>query len=356
MANRVSQVRRRVDDYDVDGVLLSSLPTIRWAAGFTGTNGLLFVTGDTSVFITDGRYRDQAHQEVDGADVLVARNGLMTALVEEGHLGAVDRVAFQADDVTVEKYQQLQKKCSDTDWVPKTRILTRQVGRKGEEEVRQILRAQSVTEEVFEHVLETMQPGDTEQEVAAEIIYHHLRRGAEKMAFDPIVASGPNGARPHARPTDRTLREGDVVVIDMGCIFEGYASDMTRMVAIGEPSPDVRNAYEIVRRAQERALEQARPGMTGKELDALARDVIEDGGLGDYFSHGLGHGIGLQVHEWPRVSYSVEEELPAGVCITIEPGVYIPEKEFGIRIEDIVVLQEDGCRNLTSTSKALPII
>lgn len=356
MANRVSQVRQRVEEYDVDAVLLSALPSIRWATGFTGTNGLLFVTADVSLFVTDGRYREQARQEVDGADVIVATNGLMTAIVEEGYLDAVERVAFQADDVTVQKYRQLQKNCADTEWVPKTMILTRQVGRKEEQEVRQIRRAQSVTEDVFDHVLDTVKPGDSEQEVAAEITYHHLRKGAEKMAFDPIVASGRNGAYPHARPTDRTLREGDVVVIDMGCIFDGYASDMTRMVAIGEPSPDVRNAYEIVRRAQERALNHAHAGMTGKEVDALARDVIEEGGLGDYFSHGLGHGIGLQVHEWPRVSYSVEEELPEGVCVTIEPGVYIPEKGFGIRIEDIVVLQNEGCRNLTSTSKALPII
>jgi Xaa-Pro aminopeptidase len=356
MPNRLPRVRRQLADYDADALLLSFLPDIRWACGFTGSNGLLLVGADEAVFVTDGRYTEQARQEVDGAEVVIAKQGLMTRLIEDGYLDRWRRVLFQADDVTVSKRQQLEDKCEGVKWIPASEILTRQVAVKEDPEIRQIRRAQAVTEAVFEYILDQVEPGRTERELAAEITYDHLRRGAEKMAFDPIVASGANGARPHARPTDRTLQTGDVVVIDMGCILDGYASDMTRTVALGEPHPAAREGYALVRRAQERALNRARAGLKGKELDALARDVIKKGGMEEYFSHGLGHGIGLQVHEWPRVSHSVEDEVPAGVCVTIEPGVYVPEEQYGVRIEDIVVLRSDGIENLTTMSKELKVI
>jgi Xaa-Pro aminopeptidase len=356
MANRLSRVRERLSDFDADAVLLSALPNIRWACGFTGSNGLLLVSSEAAFFVTDGRYTEQAEQEVDGAEVHIASDGLISALQEAEVLDAYHRIVIQADDVTVSRHNQLNERCSRIDWLPKSDVLTHAVGEKEDLEIRRIRRTQSLTEAVFDDVLEMIEPGQTEREVAAEITYQHLRRGAEKMAFDPIVASGINGARPHARPTDRTLRAGDLVVIDMGAILDGYASDMTRTIAIGEPEDEARDGYELVREAQEAALSVARSGLTGKELDAAARDVIEDAGMGDYFSHGLGHGIGLQVHEWPRVSHSVEDELPPGACVTIEPGIYVPEKRYGVRIEDIVVLQPDGCMNLTRTDKALKIV
>lgn len=353
MANRLSRVRERLRDFDADALLLSALPNIRWACGFTGSNGLLLVSSESAYFVTDGRYTEQAEQEVEGATVLIAEEGLVTCFMEEGLLERFNRVVIQADDVTVARHNKLKERCAGIDWIPKSSILTRPIGQKEDAEVRRIREAQRLTEAVFDHILDVLRPGVKEREVAAEITYQHLKRGADKMAFDPIVASGPNGAQPHARPTDRTLQEGDLVVMDMGGIHHGYASDMTRTVAVGEPSEAAREGYDVVREAQERALAVAQSGMTGKELDATARDVIEEAGLGDYFSHGLGHGLGLEVHEWPRVSHSSEEELPPGACVTIEPGVYIPEEGFGVRIEDIVVLRPDGCENLTETGKAL---
>lgn len=356
MADRVSRVRGRLEEYDADGILLSALPNIRWACGFTGSNGLLLVTEHSAYFITDGRYTEQARAEVEGAEVGIASEGLMQGLLESGVFDTLDSVVLQADDVTVAAYQQIQKEEAGVDWRPRPGVLTQLVGRKEDDEVRHIRRAQALTEQVFEHVLDTIRPGQTEQKVAAEITYQHLRRGAEKMAFDPIVASGPNAARPHAQPTSRTLTDGDMVVLDMGCKLDGYASDMTRTIAVGPPSDRAREGYRVVREAQTRALQGARAGMTGKELDGLARAYIREAGLGDYFAHGLGHGIGLEVHEWPRVSFSVEEELPPGACVTIEPGVYVPEASFGVRIEDIVVLREDGCENLTRAPKALHVV
>jgi Xaa-Pro aminopeptidase len=176
------------------------------------------------------------------------------------------------------------------------------------------------------------------------------------MSFDPIVASGLNAAHPHARPTDRTLREGELVVIDMGGITNGYASDMTRTVALGEPKPAAQEGYEAVLRAQKAALGAARAGMTGEELDAVARSVLDEAGLESFFTHGLGHGIGLQVHEWPRVSRTSDAELPEGACVTIEPGVYVPDESYGVRIEDIVVLRNGGSENLTRSPKDLLVL
>jgi Xaa-Pro aminopeptidase len=356
MADRLPQVRRRLDDFDAGALLLSSLPNIRWACGFTGSNGLLLVTESTATFVTDGRYTEQARQEVAGAEVLIATNGLLEALLDEGAFSGLDRVVIQADDVTLATYHQLRENVSTVEWHPESGVLRALIGTKDASEIQRIRAAQALTEEVYADILDVLAPGRTEREIAAEITYGHLRRGAEAMAFDPIVASGPNAARPHARPTDRSLRAGDLVVLDMGAVLEGYASDMTRTVAIGEPPDVAREGYRVVREAQQRALDAARSGITGKELDAAARRSIEEAGLGEHFAHGLGHGIGLEVHEWPRVSHSVDETLPAGACVTIEPGVYVPEEGYGVRIEDIVVLRPEGCRNLTRTDKTLHIV
>lgn len=353
MSNRLSRVRGRLEEIEADAFFLTSLPDIRWACGFTGSNGLLVVGPASAHFVTDGRYTDQAQAEVEGADVHVGQDGLSDVVEDEGLLASFSRVAFQADSVSVSKRDALAEDFESVRWVPATQVLTRVVAAKEAAEVERIRAAQSITEAVFQEIIDLIEPGMTEQEVAAEIVYRHLKRGAETMAFDPIVASGPNAARPHARPTDRTLREGDFIVLDMGCFRDGYASDMTRTVALGAPPPEARRGYDAVLRAQETALEAARAGLTGKELDAVAREVLEEAGLEEEFSHSLGHGIGLQVHEWPRVSRTNEEELPAGACVTIEPGVYVPEEEFGVRIEDIMVLREDGAENLTRSPKEL---
>jgi len=356
MANRLSQVRRRLSKFDADAVLLSALPNVRWACGFTGSNGLLLVGQEDAVFVTDGRYTEQARQEVDGAEVVIATEGLVSRLNELDYFESYDRVLFQADHVTVAREAKLRDRLPDIRWLGQADFLTPFVATKEPGQVERIRRAQQITEAVFDHVLEILEPGLTEREVAAEVTYQHLKKGAEKMAFDPIVASGPNGARPHARPTDRELRSGELIVLDMGCFRDGYASDMTRTVALGSIPDAARRGYNVVKEAQQRALDAARAGLTGKELDAVARDSIADAGLGEQFAHGLGHGIGLEVHEWPRVSRTVDAELPEGVCVTIEPGVYVPDEGYGVRIEDIIALRSEGCENLTSTSKSLQIL
>ena len=353
--NNYSYLLSLLQDHHVDAALITFLPDIRWACGFTGSNGFVIVLPDEVHFLSDGRYKEQARQEVTGAVVHTPGYELFEYAAQENLLGDARRILYQADYVTVAQLEQWRALWPSVDWVPGKRLLTVAVASKTDEEVDRIRRAQHITDAVFEHVLGFIRPGLSEQEVAAEIVYQHLMRGAEKMSFDPIVASGLRGALPHARASVKRLEPGELIVLDFGCFLEGYASDMTRTVALGEPGDEARAVYQVVLEAQQRAIDQARAGLSTRALDAMARSVIEEAGYGDYFTHSLGHGIGLQTHEWPRVSFHVDEGLPAGVAVTIEPGVYLPGR-FGIRIEDIVVLREAGCDNLTNSPKELLIL
>ena len=352
---RIDGVRDVMRGRGADAALLTFLPDIRWACGFSGSSGVLIVREEDAHFVTDGRYLVQAQNEVKGAEVHVPGYKLYEHVAEQGLLRDGSSVVFQADHVSVAELEDLETKFPEVSFIPATELLIERVGRKDADEVARIRAAQRITDDVFEHLLNFLRAGLSEQEVATEIVYQHLNRGAEGMSFAPIVAGGRQGALPHARPTDRKLQKGDLVVIDMGCFLDGYASDMTRTVAIGQPDDEAKQVYELVLDAQKRAIDAARAGMTSVELDAVARRVIEHAGYGDFFSHGLGHGLGLQIHEWPRVSYHVDHLLPEGATVTIEPGVYVPER-FGVRIEDIVVLRESGCENLTSARKDLVVL
>lgn len=357
MKNNLSEIRSRITHEDADALLLTHMPDVRWACGFTGSNAALIVLrGNASHFLTDGRYEGQAHREVQGAQVHVPGYNLFEHADEKGLFGNAKRVLFQAAHTSVAQWEKWRERFEDITWLPATDLMEPLVASKTTDEIDKIHAAQRVTDIVFEHIISFIAPGMSEQEVGAEIVYQHLRRGASTMAFDPIVAAGPNGALPHARPTRRVIERGDLVVIDMGCFVDGYASDMTRTVAVGEPPAEARAVYDLVRRAQEAALDAAHAGMTGTALDRVARDVIEDGGHGEHFPHSLGHGIGLQTHEWPRLSRHVEHTLPEGATVTIEPGVYVPEKGFGVRIEDIVALRAGGCDNLTASPKELLVL
>lgn len=346
--SRVDAIRELIRDRGVDGAIISRLTDIRWACGFTGSNGLLIVLPDRAHFVTDGRYTTQAAREVEGAQVHIAPADLETYITEHHFLPA--SVLFQADDLTFARVERL--KASGGALTPASGLLARVVSQKSEDEIARIRRAQAITEATFDHLLNVIRPGLTEKEVAAEIVYDQLRRGAERMSFEPIVAAGANGALPHARPSDRPISHGDMIVLDFGCVVDGYASDMTRTIAVGEPDEEAVRAYEIVLEAKRTAIARARPGMLARDLDAVARSVIGEAGLGSYFNHGLGHGVGLQTHEWPRVSHSSDDVLPESAVITIEPGVYLPEA-FGIRIEDMIVLRRDGAEVLTSTPDTL---
>ncbi len=348
-------IRRLTAEHRAEAALITFLPDIRWATGFSGSNGVLVVTEAAAHFVTDGRYTVQAAAEVHGATVHVPGYRLLEHVESEGLFGAARTVLCQADHLSVAEFEKLRERFPGLDFEPVSGLLQEAVAAKTEDEIESIRRAQAVTEAVFEALLPQIGPGVSEQDLAAEIVYQHLRRGAASMSFDPIVASGLRGALPHARASSKTLRPGELVVIDMGCVLDGYASDMTRTVAVGEPDEAARRAYAVVLDAQQQAISAVRAGASGKAVDAVARDVISEAGLGDYFSHGLGHGVGLQVHEWPRLSHHTDDVLPENAVVTVEPGVYLPER-FGIRIEDMVVARADGPEVLTRTPKDLLIL
>ena len=345
-----------ITHHEADALILTSLPDIRWACGFSGSNGLMVVRcGGDAHFLTDGRYDEQSKAEVKEASIHITASDLISYAGEKELLKNAPRVLVQADHLTLAAHQRLQHAFPNVEWIPQSEMLSRLVARKTPDEIDKIRAAQAITDDVFTYLLTFIRPGMTEQEVAAEIVYRHLKAGASSMSFDPIVAGGPSGALPHARPTHRKLQQGDIVVIDMGCFRDGYASDMTRTIALGEPGEEARRAYDVVQRAQRRAIELASPNMNTKQLDAVARSIIDEAGYGDYFTHSLGHGVGLQIHEWPRISWRSEDPLEEGMAITIEPGVYLPGK-FGIRIEDLIVLTHDGCEVLTKSEKELIVI
>ena len=343
------------ENHNADALVLSSLPDIRWATGFSGSNGLLIVHPDRLIFLSDGRYTEQAQREVTNAEIHTPGYALWEYVEEKSLFGDVSSVLVQADKVTVKTLHSWRERFPAIRWEEGSGLLTAHRGAKSEREVEKMRDAQAITDTVFSELCEWIEPGMTEREVSARIVYQHLLHGADKMSFDPIVASGPNGALPHARPSDRVLREGELVVIDMGCFLQGYASDMTRTIALGEPSDEARAVYNVVLEAQEASLQAARSGITGTDIDRVARTIIEEAGYGDYFGHGLGHGVGLEIHEWPRLSYHVSHNLPANAAVTVEPGIYLPDK-FGVRIEDLIILHPDGHENLTQSPKTLQIL
>ena len=353
---RVDRIRQLTGEAGAEAALVTHPADIRWAVGFTGSNGLLVVTPSEAHFVTDGRYTTQAADEVTDAEIHVpSGHALADHVRDAAFLADVSSVAIQADRLTVSAFDTYRDLFPDVTFQPVKELLSAAVAAKSPENVEAVARAQRVTCEVFEALLPSVREGVTEQELAAEITYLHLKRGASAMSFEPIVASGARGALPHARPSGKALQAGELVVIDMGAYLDGYSSDLTRTVAVGSVPAAARAAYETVRRAQEAAFEVAEAGRLGGDLDRAARDVIEADGLGEWFSHSLGHGVGLDVHEWPRLSQTVEHVLPEGATVTIEPGVYVPG-EFGVRIEDVIVLERGGMRNLTPLAHDLVVV
>ncbi len=349
--SRLASVRHLLESEDAEAIIFSSLADIRWLTGFSGSHALLIVTRDAGTLITDGRYELQARNESTETSVRIASGDPFEFVLAEDIVPTEGTLLFQGDHLTASKFEYLRSSC-EAEIRLLDGVLQRARARKSETEIDLIRRAQRISESVLDEILGILRPGIRELEVAAEIIARHLKKGAAKMAFEPIVATGPNSAMPHARPGNRVLEVGDVVLLDFGCVWEGYACDMTRTVVVGTEPDGFSSVYTVVLDAQQRALDAARAGIRADELDGIARKAITEAGFGDRFPHGLGHGVGLEVHEWPRVSSRSTDRLPAGAVITVEPGVYIQDS-FGVRIEDLIVLEPGGYANLTSAPRNL---
>jgi Xaa-Pro aminopeptidase len=355
VAGRLPRLRERLEDAGCDALLVTHLTNIRYLTGFTGSAGVLLVLPDDALLVTDGRYRDQSAEQLaaSGVDARIQ----ITATEQDKKLAdaarSCDRIGLESMHVTWWEKRRYNMNVFDGSAIVATEGLVESLRLvKDDGEVARIEAACRIADDALAHVLPRLRDEPSERDFGLELDTEMRRRGASGPSFETIVASGPNGAKPHARPGDRRIREGDLVVLDFGALLDGYHSDMTRTVSIGEPSPTQRRMDEVVRAAQAAGVAAVRPGVTGREVDAVCRDLITDAGWGEAFLHGTGHGVGLDIHEDPRVASTAAGSLAPGHVVTVEPGVYLPE-HGGVRIEDTVVVTPDGCRPLTTAPKEL---
>ena len=341
---------------ELDTLLLTGESNCFYATGFLG-EGVTVVTKQGAYYITDSRYTEAAEKTIGAAAKVweMSRENPMSALIRRAleEAGAV-KVGFEEEVMTVAQHKVFSEKLS-CELLPASKLLTSLRGSKDEEEIARLVAAQKIAEGALEQLLKEIRIGTTEKEIAARLQYLMVSAGAEKLSFDTIVASGPNSSMPHAVPTERKIQKGDFITIDFGCVYQGYCSDMTRTFAIGEVSDEMRRVYNIVLEAQKAGIAAARAGISGKDIDGAAREVIEKAGYGKYFGHSFGHSLGIDIHESPNASPANEEPMPVGAVISAEPGIYLPGK-FGVRIEDVLVLGKDGCRNITAFPKELLVI
>jgi Xaa-Pro aminopeptidase len=351
---RVDRLSELLRERELDALVVTNLTNVRYLTGFTGTSGACLVGEGVRTFLTDFRYVEQAERQVHGFERASAGRDLLGAVCEHLSNAGTRRVGFEDHHLTVHQHTRLRERLADeVELAPAGELVEQLREVKDADELAAIRAAADLAMEVLEELGKAGFRGRTEREVKGDLELAMRSRGAEP-SFDTIVAAGRNGALPHATAGDDGIEPGALVVVDMGCLVDGYCSDCTRTFASGALSDDAEAVYEVVLGAQERALEAVRAGAACREVDAVARDLIEAAGYGDRFGHGLGHGVGLEVHEGPRLTQSVEESerLSAGNVVTVEPGIYLPG-ELGVRIEDLVVVGEDGPEILTPFPKSL---
>lgn len=349
---RRSALTARLDDFGVDGVLVTALPNVRYLTGFTGSNAAAIVARDAGVLLTDGRYIEQSRHEVADLDRVISRNGAEPEIAAQARRLGLARLGVEATAITLARFRRLGEALDGVELVPLEDAVEAGRAAKDADELEALRNAQAVTDEAFEEILEVIEVGMSEQQLAA-ILEATLRRdGAQGLAFDPIVAFGECAAEPHHAPGHRLLEEGDVVKLDFGARWDGYHADMTRTIAFGSPAAELRKIHDVVREAHQAGIDAVRAGVRTGEIDAAARAVIADAGYGEGFTHGLGHGVGLEVHERPWLRRDGDEVLPAGAVVTVEPGVYVPGLG-GVRVEDMVEVTDDGCRVLGTSTREL---
>lgn len=355
MPDRIARVRRRLHEAGLHALFLSAPASLRYIFGFTGSNGIGLITSDLSCLATDWRYREQAHEEVTGAEILVVQRDLLGALKERNPLPGSANAGIEEHHLTYHLLAQIRKHFPKLELKLTDHLLGKLAAEKSHDEILILRNAARIASLVWERLLPHVRAGVTEADLTAELNYLARKAGSQIEPFEPIVAAGPRSALPHAHSSSRPLKHGDMVVIDFGCVVAGYASDFTRTVAIGEPEGKLREAYRVVREACELVYAAAKAPMKAVELDSVARKHLEAHGLAQYFNHSLGHGLGLEVHSLPRVGPESKDVIPCNAVIAIEPGVYFPGLG-GMRIEDDVLITDNGCEVLTTASRELPCV
>ncbi len=356
MSECADRLAELLPEAELDGMLVTELTNLRYLTGYSGTNGLALIGPDRRTFVTDFRYVEQAAEEVGPAfERRRAPQDLLESVSEAVPEGPV-RLGFEGAHVTVHAHGRLRELLEDRiQLVPTSGLVERLRAVKDPGEVQRIRAATALADEALERLLSESLVRRTEREVALALEVHMRQLGARRPSFETIVAAGAHGALPHAQPREVELEPGQLVVIDWGAELDGYCSDCTRTVATGEPGERAREVYALVGAAQLAGLEAVSAGAHGREVDSVARKVIEQAGYGERFGHGLGHGVGLEIHEAPRLSQRSEDHLEAGNIVTVEPGVYLPG-ELGVRTEDLLLVTEGGCEILTSVSKELRVL
>ncbi len=351
-AKRLARVRKSLRQQHLEALVVSGLANIRYLCGYSGSSGLLWVTPQSTVFFTDFRYQEQARREVKASRAVIIKKSLLDDLLSWSGLSRAERIGYEAGHLLCSQWEHITQRLRPRRLVSTLGLVEQARLVKDDYELARIARAAAIADRAFAAIVKFIKPGMAERTVANQLDFYLKQFGAEKPSFDSIVASGPNAALPHAQPGERRLRRGDFLVLDFGARYQGYCSDMTRTVCLGKPTDKHLKIYDLVHRAQAAGLKAVRPGVRGREADAASRSVIEAAGYGKYFGHGLGHGVGLEVHEGPRLGKTSEDVLRPGHVVTVEPGVYLPGWG-GVRIEDLVAITPNGCRVLSRANKKL---
>ncbi len=351
---KLSNLREQLKNKEIDALLITNPYNRSYMTGFSGTAGVAIVSAEDAVFITDFRYTKQAEKEIEGYRIVQHTATIIEEVAVQAKKMNVKSLGFEKDDLSYGLFELYEKQVGATlkpvsGLVEKLRMI------KTEDEIAVLQAAAKIADDAFEHILTFIRPGLTELEVSNELEFFMRKQGATSSSFSIIVASGLRSALPHGVASDKVIESGDFVTLDYGALYKGYISDITRTIAVGEPSDKLKEIYKVVLEAQELALEKIKPGMTGIEADAIARDYITAKGYGEAFGHSTGHGIGMEVHEAPGLSSKSSTVLVPNMAVTVEPGIYVPEIG-GVRIEDDIIITEDGNRRLTFATKELQIL
>lgn len=352
MPNRIARVQQRLHEAQLYGLFISAPSSLRYVFGFTGSNGLGLITSDLCYFVTDWRYREQVHEEVTGAEILVAQRDLVGALKDRKPLPTAAKAGIEEYHLTYHLLAQIRKHFPKLEMKLTDHLVGKLAAEKSPEEIVLIKKAAQITALVWEGLRPHLRAGASEADLTTELNYLARKCGSQIEPFEPIVAAGPRSALPHARSTSRKLTPGDMVVIDFGCVVEGYAADFTRTIAVGEPDKKLREAYRVVKEAGDLVYAAAAAPMKAVALDAVARKHFEAHGMAQFFNHALGHGLGLDVHSLPRIGPESKDVIPPNAVLALEPGLYFPGLG-GIRLEDDVLVTETGCEILTNAAREL---
>jgi len=354
---RIRRVVERLADLHLDALLITDIKNIRYLTNFSGSSGFLFITEGRVILVTDFRYKGQAEEEVGDLELRIENGRMPDAVARLTEEVGSKRVGFEAQTLSFELYKKISERLNGVELKPTTSFIEDMRIVKEAMEITSIRRSIEIAEGAFNTLLKTLRPGMIERDIAIALEYELRKRGSGPIPFDIIVASGERSALPHATSSKRSLKDGDLLIIDWGAQVDGYNSDITRTFIVGDKGrfSDERKIYDIALEAQKQAIKEIRPGITLSALDAVARGFIKDAGYGEFFGHGLGHGIGLSVHESPHISWQGEGEIMEGMVFTIEPGIYIPNLG-GVRIEDIVLVKEERAEVLTTLPRELVFI